>query len=49
MPITISYDHVLEEYEDELLEKFHAEAKDAGIVLEEYRSGVPIPRPKKKD
>lgn len=52
--IRITYRNRLTELQDEVLEKFHAMAKEQGIELEEYDlsyedSGLPPPvkRPKK--
>ena len=45
MPIKITYTDELTAIEDELLEKFSADAKDAGVDVEEWdESGLPKPR-----
>lgn len=52
MPIKITYEQALTTTEDDFLERISADAKDEGILIEEYDStdsGLPLPvrRPKK--
>lgn len=56
MSIKISYDYTLSQLEEDFLERISAEAKNEGVILEEFYtdpelfSGAPVPvsRPKKK-